>query len=215
MADARIDGDTHAHDRASTASRAGGAAAGGLGGAVAGAAVGTITAGPIGTIVGAIAGAVGGGWVGLAAGDASRHYGAAHDDAYRAHYEGSADRLADRGFDHARPAYQLGHLASLNPDYAGRRFEEVEPHLRQGWSDDLRANHGDWQSARRWARHAYESGGTYGAEAPLHGSIERSRMMSDIGDTASHQRPSYSDPIPPGDPDHVSGEREIPGRGEA
>ena len=212
MADARIDGDTHAHDRASTAARAGGAAAGGLGGAVAGAAVGTITAGPIGTIVGAIAGAVGGGWVGLASGDTARHYGASHDDAYRAHYEGSADRLADRGFEHARPAYQLGHLASLNPDYAGRRFEEVEPHLRRGWSDDLRASHGDWEHARRWASHAYQNAGADTARLPLHGTIEPSRMTA-IGGTESHQRPSYSDPIPPGDPDHVSGEREIPGRG--
>jgi hypothetical protein len=42
--------------------------------------------------------------------------------------------------------------------------------------------------------------------------IESSRMTA-IGSTESHQRPSYSDPIPPGDPDHVSGEREIPGRG--
>ena len=187
MPDARIDGDSPAHDRASTGSRVGGAAAGGLGGAVAGAAVGTITAGPIGTIVGAIAGAVGGGWVGLASGDASRHYGPAEDDAYRAHYEGSADRLADRGYEHARPAYQLGHLASLNPDYAGRRFEEVEPHLRRGWSDDLRASHGDWEHARRWARHAYQSAGGEGARLPLHGSIEL-ELLSELSERERMKR---------------------------
>ena len=105
---------------------------GAVGGAVAGATVGTVTLGPIGTIIGAIAGAIGGGWTAVAAA-APTHYDASHDREYRAHFESDSSRVADRDFDSARPAYQLGHLAARNPDYAGREFESVEADLQRGW----------------------------------------------------------------------------------
>jgi hypothetical protein len=40
----------------------------------------------------------------------------------------------------------------------------------------------------------------------------RSPVELDLGGSATHQRPSFSDPIPPGDPDGVAGERPVPGR---
>lgn len=173
-------------------------------GAVAGATVGTITAGPIGTIVGAIAGALGGGWAALAAA-APTHTDQAHDREYRAHYESDPDRLADRPYDAVRPAYQLGYFAARNPDYARRDFDSIEADLQHGWSDDVRAKHGDWSVARRYVREGFLR--------------ERARNQGraptdlNIGGTATHQRPSFSDPIALGDPDRVAGDRDVPGRG--
>jgi hypothetical protein len=178
---------------------------GAAGGAVAGATVGTVTLGPIGTIVGAIAGALGGGWAGLAAA-APTHFTPEHDREYRTHYESDPERLADRPYDAIRPAYQLGHLAARNPDYARRDFDAVEADLQRGWSDDVRARHGDWQAARRYAREAFVR-----ERARRQG---RTQVELNIGGTETHQRPSFSDPIPPGDPDNVAGERAVPGRDE-
>jgi len=184
-------------------SRAVAAPIGAVGGAVAGATVGTVTLGPIGTIIGAIAGALGGGWTALAAA-APTHYGPEHDREYREHYESDSARLADWTFEAARPAYQLGHLAARNPDYARREFESIEADLRRGWSDDVRARYGDWSVARRYAREAYIR-----ERARSHG---RAQVELNMGGSETHQRPSFADPIPPGDPDRVAGERTIPGR---
>jgi hypothetical protein len=165
--------------------------------------VSTVTLGPIGTIVGAIAGAVGGGWTAVAAA-APAYYSPDHDREYREHYESDTERLADRPYDTARPAYQLGHLAARNPDYVRRDFESVESDLQRGWTDDVRTRHGDWQVARRYAREAFmrERGRHQG----------RTQVELNMGGSETHQRPSFSDPIPPGDPDRVAGDRQVPGR---
>ena len=177
---------------------------GAAGGAVAGATAGTITLGPIGTIIGAIGGALGGGWATLGAA-APTHYDERHDRDYRAHYESDPDRLADRPYDSVRPAYQLGHFAARNPDYARRDFDSIESDLLHGWTDDVRAKHGDWSVARRYAREAFlrERARNQG----------RAQADLNMGGTATHQRPSFSDPIPQGDPDRVAGDRDVPGRG--
>jgi len=129
-------------------------AASGLGGAVAGAATGVLVGGPIGAAIGAIAGAVGGWWVGHAsvvAGDWTDH-----DEAYyREHHQGFGGP-EDRTFEVSQPAYHLGHIASRNPDYRGLQFDEIEPHLRHGWTDDLRDRHGTWDSVRERVRAGYE-----------------------------------------------------------
>jgi hypothetical protein len=185
-----------------------GAVGGGVGGAMVGATVGTVTAGPIGTIVGAIAGAIGGSWVGIAAATEA-HYDESHDRRYRAHYESSSEQLADRTFEQLRPAYQVGHLAAVNADYFGRDFEEIEPDLQRGWTDELHREHGDWEAARRFARHAFDQArGNRSTGANMYMTSEP------IGETQSHQRPSFADPIAQGDPDHVAGERGVPGRGD-
>ena len=62
------------------------------------------------------------------------------------------------GYERARPAYQIGYLAGMNPDYRGRDFEDVEGDLRAGWSDEISARHGRWEDVRDYARGAYERG---------------------------------------------------------
>src|ERR671939_561926 len=117
-------------------------------GAVGGMSLGA-AAGPVGLVLGGIAGAVGGWWAGRGIANSL----SANDDAYfRTHYESSPDRLADRSYEDVRAAYVIGHLAGRNPDYAGKSFEEVEGDLRQGWSDDVSREHGQWEAVRRLAR---------------------------------------------------------------
>ena len=121
---------------------------GGVGGMALGA-----TAGPVGLVIGAIAGAVGG-WMaghGVAEALTSKDH-----EAFRAHYDASPDRLADRTYDQVTPAYVVGHLAGRNPDWAGRSFEEIEPDLRRAWNDDVARKHGQWSAVRGYARAAFD-----------------------------------------------------------
>ena len=133
-----------------------GEAAGGISGGLAGAAIGSI-GGPIGTLIGGLAGVIGGWWAGRSIAEAAKDYGDVDDRHYRTHYEASGSRTK-RSYDDVRPAYQLGHLASRNPDYRGRDFDTVESDLRRGWSDDIGARHGDWSSVRDYAREGYTRG---------------------------------------------------------
>src|SRR6476661_5634742 len=87
-----------------------GESVGGASGVVAGAAIGS-AAGPIGTIIGGLAGAVGGWWAGKQVSEATHKFTQDDDMYYREHFVNRSDRLADRGYDDVRPAYQLGHLA--------------------------------------------------------------------------------------------------------
>jgi hypothetical protein len=169
---------------------------GAAGGAVAGAAAGTVTLGPIGTIIGAIAGAIGGGWTAVAAG-APTHYTPDHDREYREHYRSDAERVSELPYDTVRPAYQLGHFAARNPDYARRSFESIEGDLQRGWGDDVRATYGEWQVARRYAREAFVR-----ERARSQG---RTQVELNMGGSETHQRPSFSDPIAPADRDRVTG----------
>jgi len=136
-----------------------GEAAGGISGVLAGAAIGSL-GGPLGTIIGGLAGAVSGWWAGRAIAEAAQHITHDDDTAFRSHYESSTNRLADRSYDDVRPAYQLGHLASRNPDYANRDFNDIESDLRAGWTDDVRSRYGEWDSVRGYARDAYDRGRT-------------------------------------------------------
>lgn len=123
---------------------------GGVGGLAAGAVVGSL-AGPVGTLIGAIAGAVGGWWAGrevavsveeLAVRDA--------DTDFRRHFDAESAKSDSLGvsYDQSRPLYQLGHLAARNPHYMGKPFQEVEPELARGWTDDLEREYGPWSSVR-------------------------------------------------------------------
>ena len=132
-------------------------------GGVGGAAVGLAAGGPVGLVVGALAGALGGWWTGRGIADGFTDQDAI---AYRAHYEASPDRLADRTYEQVSPAYAVGHLAARNPDYAGRSFDEIEADLRRGWSDDLAARLGPWPAVRGYPRAAFDRvrGGTTPSE---------------------------------------------------
>lgn len=152
--DTHMNDDRARHDGHSTTGEAIGEGVGGVGGVLAGAAIGSF-AGPIGTVIGGIAGAVGGWWAGREIADAAQSYSPADDTFYRDHYESSDRRLADRSYDEVRPAYQLGHIAGQNPEYAGRSFESVEPDLRRGWDSSTSEAHGTWDQVRGYARDAY------------------------------------------------------------
>lgn len=121
-------------------------------GGVTGAALGVV-GGPVGLVIGAIAGAAGGWWAGKGVADAftDKDYAV-----YRAHYSASPDSMADRSYDEVSAAYVAGHLAGRNPDYTGRTFDQVEPDLQRGWSDDIARKHGQWPAVRNYARVAFD-----------------------------------------------------------
>jgi hypothetical protein len=164
-----------------------GEAAGGVSGGLAGAAIGSI-GGPIGTLIGGLAGVIGGWWAGRSIAEAAKDYGDADDRHYRTHYETSGSRTK-RSYDEVRPAYQIGHLASRNPDYRGRDFDTVESDLRRGWSDDIGARHGDWSSVRDYAREGYTRGSsTLGATSAgaVDSSVRTSDRLDNPGDRSAH-----------------------------
>ncbi|HEU4584169.1 MAG TPA: hypothetical protein VFR95_00390 [Gemmatimonadaceae bacterium] len=127
---------------------------GGASGGLVGAALGSL-AGPLGTAIGAIAGAVGGWWAGRAVVDVASGVSAEEESAWRDHYERSEQRLADRSYEQARPAYHIGRLARLNPDYEGRSFDEVDAELAHAWTRDLCARYGAWPTVRHFVREGY------------------------------------------------------------
>ena len=164
-----------------------GEAAGGISGGLAGAAIGSL-GGPVGTLVGGLAGVIGGWWAGRSIAEAAKDYGDEDDRYYRSHYE-SGSRLGDRNYDDVRPAYQLGHLASRNPDYSGRDFDTVESDLRRGWSEDIGARHGNWDVVRGYAREGYTRGGSMlGATSAgsVDSTVRTGDRLDNLGDRSAH-----------------------------
>lgn len=132
-------------------------AEGSIAGVVGGAAIGSI-AGPLGLLLGGVAGALGGWWVGHTIAEAAKVLTGEDDAHYRRHYAASPDRPADRAYEDVRPAYQLGQVAAQNPSFRDRTFDEVEPELRRGWTEDARARHGDWNAVRGYVHEGYARG---------------------------------------------------------
>ncbi len=163
------------HDHHTTAGDEVGEAAGGVSGVVVGAAIGSM-GGPIGTVIGGIAGAIGGWWAGRSISEAASGYTAGDDAVYRNHYDSSPNRLADRDYESVSPAYRLGHLAALNPDYRGKSFTDVEPDLKRGWDAAAVNSHGDWNSVRGYASDAYDRSGN---------SIDRQRLRDEANNAAN------------------------------
>ena len=132
-----------------------GEAAGGISGVAVGAAAGSVI-GPVGTVIGGIVGAMAGWWTGRAVAEAATSLTIEDDEHYRRHYTASPNRLADRSYDDVKPAYYLGHVASRNPEYMNRTFDEIEPELVRGWSSDSR--NGAWEAVRPYASEGYARG---------------------------------------------------------
>jgi hypothetical protein len=148
------------HDGDPTVADLVGEATGGITGVLAGAAIGSL-AGPVGTVIGGIAGAIGGWWGGRAISEAIERLTEDDDTYFRQHHRGTSAgrREADRSYDDARPAYQLGHIAGMNPEYKGRRFEEIESDLQRGWGDDVRSRYGEWDAVRGYVEEGFNRGG--------------------------------------------------------
>jgi uncharacterized protein (TIGR02271 family) len=136
------------------------AGAGGVVGAAAGAGLGSL-AGPVGTIIGGLAGAVGGWWSGRAVSEAASSYSDDDDAFYRSHHASSFGDRESIDYDTARPVYQLGHLAGMNPDYKGRAFSDIEPHLATAYTS---AGHRDWDRVRSAANDAFRRGREVGEQ---------------------------------------------------
>ena len=93
-------------------------------------------------------------------------------------------------YDNVRPAYQLGHLAGRNPDYASRSFDEVEPDLQRGWTSDVASRHGEWHSVRGYARDAFDRGRMGSASSASVGGVG-----STASGTAGHTGHGITDKI--------------------
>src|ERR1019366_2355591 len=144
------------HDNSPSVGDEVGEAVGGVTGVVTGAAIG-VPGGPLGVLIGAIAGAVGGWWAGRTVYEAVSRFTDHDDNNYSQAYESRPDSLSDRNDEDVRPAYQLGHIASENPEYNGKSFESIESDLHHGWGNDLRSKHGDWATVRPYAEEAFTS----------------------------------------------------------
>ena len=106
-------------------------------------------------VVHTIGQAVGGWWAEREVAASVRQVTFEDDVVYRAHYDFSPTRLADRSYEMVRPAYLVGHIAATNPSYNGMAFESVERDLRTGWTDEIRSKHGDWEAVRQYAKEAF------------------------------------------------------------
>ena len=162
--DTTAESSTEAQRRAvKAASPPAGAAAGAIAGATAGLATGVF--GPIGAMVGAIVGALGGTAAATAAGQAAAEdlYTAQDDVHYRSLWEARPGHTGDQGFESARVAYQFGHIAARQPDFAAAHFADVEPALRQRWPNELRERVGEWDAVRSYVEEGYSHARSRGA----------------------------------------------------
>ena len=180
-----IDHDVVHHDDAPSVGDHVGEAAGGISGVLAGAALGSI-GGPIGTVIGGIAGAIGGWWTGRAISEAASNFSHADDEEFRTDYESRTEQQPSdpsRSYERVRPAYQLGYLASRNPEYAGRSFDDIEPHLERGWTGNAATEGSDWNDMRDYARTAYVRGAA--SQSSLTGDSSAKDSLSSTGTTGS------------------------------
>jgi hypothetical protein len=105
------------------------------------------------------------------------------DRLFRSHFQ-HANRLADRAYADAAPAYRFGYSAAVDPRFAGKEFDQVEQDLEGGWLNE-RFSGDEWQSVRDYAREGFERGRRIGYLTG--GEV--------LGGSPSHQRPSFADPV--------------------
>jgi len=134
-----------------------GAAGAGAAGTWAGAAIGGAVGGPVGAVVGGVAGAVAGAFGGGAAGKAvaenidptvegeywSKNYNA------RPYYESGMTYENDYA-----PAYQHGWESRSK--YEGKKFDDVESHLRTDWERTKAKSRLSWDKAKSAVRDAWD-----------------------------------------------------------
>jgi hypothetical protein len=85
---------------------------------------------------------------------------------------------------HVQHAYRFGLDAAGDPRFAGKAFEEAEKDLEGGWLS-VRFADDEWQSVRDYAREGFIHGRQIGIAGS--GGV--------IGETPSHERATFSDPI--------------------
>jgi hypothetical protein len=112
---------------------------------------------PLAKILGVIAGTLGGWW--KKAAEKPFLLSEVDEAECRAHFTSIEFIPADMTFDRARTGYAVGYVASRNPDYADRSFDDLEPDLRRGFGDEYQ---NDYEALRDFARFGYEKGRTAG-----------------------------------------------------
>jgi hypothetical protein len=122
-----------------------------VGGAAAGAAAGAL-AGPVGTVVGAVAGGVAGGYAGKAIEEAIDP--TAEDAYWRSNYAKRPYVEKGSEYESYRPAFQYGWES--RGQYAGRRFDDVEPELSRNWSQRRGQCKLSWDKAKLATRDAWD-----------------------------------------------------------
>lgn len=108
---------------------------------------------PLAVLLGAIAGTLGGWW--NKAREERLEFPESEDAACRAHFTALAVVPGGMTYDRARTGYALGYVASRNPGYRGRAFEEIEPELRRGFGEQHAA---DFETLREFTRYGYGRG---------------------------------------------------------
>lgn len=109
---------------------------------------------------------------------------ARENDASLPGFTENEDRLFRSQSQHA---FRFGYDAAGNPRFAGKEFEEVEKDLEGNWLN-VRSAGDEWQSVRDDARLGYERGRQIGIAG----------VDGVIGESPTHDRPSFADPVAEG-----------------
>lgn len=124
---------------------------GAVSGAVAGAAVG-MAAGPVGAAIGGVVGAVAGGLAGK--GIAELVNPVKEEEYWRESYVREPYFTPGKDYDYYAPAYRTGWEGRVRHD--GKKFEDVEPHLREDYERMRTPSNAEWDHGRLAARAAWE-----------------------------------------------------------
>lgn len=106
------------------------------------------------TAVGALALAGGAWWASRKLSETVSELSEEEERECRTLYESHPSR-ASVPYDQARTVYVVGYVAARNPDYSGRAYDDVEPHLRSGFTG---ARTVTYDSLRDFGRRGYERG---------------------------------------------------------
>ena len=128
-----------------------GTGAGAVSGGVAGATIG-MAAGPIGAAVGGVAGAVAGGLA--VKGIAELVNPTKEEEYWRETYVREPYFTPGKNYDYYAPAYRTGWEGRVR--YHGKRFEDVEPRLREDYERTRSKTNADWDQGRLAARAAWD-----------------------------------------------------------
>lgn len=112
------------------------------------------------TMLAGVAGAAGAWWAGRKVYDAIKDMNEEDEQDVRTYYDTHSASRTGLPYSRARSGYALGYAAARNPDYTGRSFEQVEPHLRTGYAGAA-GQHSD--AVTDFARRGYERAGARSA----------------------------------------------------
>lgn len=111
----------------------------------------------VGSVLGSAMQALGGWWSTPDAQQASSSLSDSEDREFRTHFEslrgGSTSAAPD--FDRARTAYHFGYVASRNPEYQSRPFDQVEAQVERAWQALGQQGSGEWSQVRDQVGYGY------------------------------------------------------------